>query len=802
MRKKISLGKFLLRSKEALLLKPFCKGALSAASGAVFSRSFGATLLSASLVLGLVFTPALAVAESSNNTITGYTTGAYVRPEAATGNRVNISDGIISGDIYGADSTSGTLTGNSVYITGTPTLNGNLIYGATSQTGAVTGNLVDIRGTVDIKNNTVAGAYSGSNSVQGNLVVIEGAALSTGGKIFGGQTLTGTASNNSVYINTTGNLTTSAISGANSTSGAVSGNIVTIDAVTSAGHISGGSSTSGAVSGNTVTINGGTFAAGGAISGGDSKSGTVSNNTVVINGGTFNSDRISGGHSESGLVTNNHVIINGGTFATGTVITAGSVKNASGTVSGNTLTIDYDSSHLNMTNAHLSGGVLDPTSRAIAAPAHNDALRSGNTLVLKTKTKVGTVTNFENYELHMQNSRDSAMLETTGTGLHLGKDANLRIYLGNKAENLGVGTRIHVFQGTLAGGNLGTSVALQGMSVVNHLTYVADSTSRFFTVTGQSAHPHSITFPEARLASFSFMNQANDLILGQGIASAFDTASKKPKEWVAFSAMSVEDSKYDTKSGTTTGNAEFDGISLVTGTSRVMPFESSQFTLGAYAEVGIGSVETSNNNSNRSIVNTNGDANYYGLGLLGRYSMNNGFYGEGFMRAGILATDLQTQDNKYNIDHDSNSWYYGAGLGVGYKLDLSEKRDMLDVYTRYMWMHLADKSEHIDSQDYNFDAIDSHQVRVGAQYNFLQNSAVSPFIGLAGQYEFDGEAGATIRGDLRTGSPDITGMTGLLELGLRFNPTDTIPTTTSINLEAYTGERKGVSATLDVTYFF
>ena len=711
----------------------------------------------------------------SGGTIFNYTTGAYVQYGTATNNTVKISGGTFNGDIYGADSKSGTLIGNSVYITGaiTPALDGNLIYGATSQTGAVTGNLVDIRGSVDIKNNTVAGAYSGSNSVSGNRVVIAGAALAGAAKIYGGQTLTGSASNNSVYMNTTGTLAGT--------------------------DVAGGYSTSGNVSGNTVVIDNATFTGASSVSGGHSDTGTVSGNTVTINGGTF-AGKVTGGHSKSGTVTGNNLIINGGTFTTGTEITGGSVNTLAGTTSGNTITI-LDASGINA-GAKLSGGSTDTTSRAITS-THNPALRSGNTLVLKDNTKVASVSNFEHYEFHMADSHATAPM-LSADNLHLGTDANLRVYLGNKGDNLGVGERINVFKSTGAGvveGNLGTNVALQGMSVVNHLTYGGvGSGTHYFTITGQSAHPHSVTFPEARLASFAFMNQADDLLVGQGMASAISATTTSPSQWVSFGALSVGKSGYETDSGTT-GDVEFGGMSVVTGVSKIMPAGNGSFLTGAYFEAGTGFIDVDNDNRGQSSVNTNGDSNYYGMGLFGRYE-NNGVYGLGFIRAGVLDTDFETQDNRYQLDYDAKTAYYGAGVSLGYKLELFENRDMLDVYTRYMWTQLAEKDQNLDSQDYTFKAINSHQARIGAQYNFMQNKGFSPFVGIAGQYEFDGESHATIRGNLNTATPDITGFTGIAEIGIRVLPNLKMPVTTSINLEAYLGKREGISTTLDFAYFF
>ena len=125
-----------------------------------------------------------------------------------------------------------------------------------------------------------------------------------------------------------------------------------------------------------------------------------------------------------------------------------------------------------------------------------------------------------------------------------------------------------------------------------------------------------------------------------------------------------------------------------------------------------------------------------------------------------------------------------SGKIFGYQMKLFEARDLLDTYVRYMWTQLSEKDMFLDGQDYHFDAINSHQVRAGSQYNFGHASGLSPCIGVAVQYEFDGEAGSDIRDTLEVERPNITGLTGLVELGIRVLPNKNVPVTLGMNIEA------------------
>jgi len=237
------------------------------------------------------------------------------------------------------------------------------------------------------------------------------------------------------------------------------------------------------------------------------------------------------------------------------------------------------------------------------------------------------------------------------------------------------------------------------------------------------------------------------------------------------------------------------------GTTKGISIDTGNLLLGAYFEAGIGFINSDTNTTIGS-MNTVGNANYYGGGAIVRYAMDNGFYTEGFFRLGAMDNDMQSINESQNFEHASTSMYFGAGVNLGYELDLFKARDMFDIYNRYTWGHLNGTEQNIDNQSYKFDAINSYQLSVGVRYNFIQQSMFSPYIGVAAEYEFDAEANVTIRENIKTVSPNLTGVTGLAELGLRITPSKNLPLTMAINFGGHIGKRNGLETSFDIEWRF
>jgi hypothetical protein len=82
-----------------------------------------------------------------------------------------------------------------------------------------------------------------------------------------------------------------------------------------------------------------------------------------------------------------------------------------------------------------------------------------------------------------------------------------------------------------------------------------------------------------------------------------------------------------------------------------------------------------------------------------------------------------------------------------------------------------------------------------------QDVHVSPYIGAAYEHEFNGRARATTYG-YSIKAPDLTGGTGIGELGLSFKPSATIPLSFDLGVQGYVGKREGVTGSLQAKFEF
>ncbi len=335
-----------------------------------------------------------------------------------TENSVVISGGSFSNTgakeqrIIGAFATNGTLSKNSVNITGgtfnAPATGGMLeIYGAYSINGVVTENKVDIR-NADIKYGMIAGAFSLKGEVCNNIVdIVTDHTVTleqlTDGGIAGGVSSGGYVHHNVVNINGA-NITIDGaiVGGADSasvdevaavfTEGTGNSNIeynevhITNAEIAGDDEILGGSAYNGNAKNNIVEINNavvsGDISEANDIYGADSENGNVSANKVVINNSNVKAN-IYGGCSENGDASKNEVNISGsGTIGTDEIadIVGGASENGKATenkvniTSTETLTIKAD----------ISGGATDDGG---GIAEKNIVTISGSNIVIAGKVK-------------------------------------------------------------------------------------------------------------------------------------------------------------------------------------------------------------------------------------------------------------------------------------------------------------------------------------------------------------------------------------------------------------------------------
>ena len=361
---------------------------------------------------------------AQNNSVTmtngsaNWLLGGYSDSGDASGNRVEVSGGTLSGGVNGGETTSGNATGNSVDFSN---VTATYVQGGYSGSGSATGNSLALHsGTVQ---NNAFGGYvdSGSGEASDNSVTFNGGSVTN--NIYGGMSAAGLAQNNSVIM----------------TNG-------------SANWLLGGYSANGNVIGNSVNV-----------SGGESNSGSATGNIVSISGGTVQSN-VNGGFvaSGSGKATGNIVNISGNAdLSTATV--AGGIS-SSDAFTGNTLNKNSDAAvhiarNFASVNFGYSGnaniGELDstPTGSALSGVTVNtnannvsfDGVISGSGSI--TKTGAGTLI------LSGTNTYSGGTTISAGT-LSIGSDTNIGSgtnTIGNKGTLLLSGNGTYTNDWTLSG---------------------------------------------------------------------------------------------------------------------------------------------------------------------------------------------------------------------------------------------------------------------------------------------------------------------------------------------------------------
>ena len=639
---------------------------------------------------------------------------------------------------------------------------------------------------------------------------------------YGNTNFTDTANDGNIEINgsTFGRVYGGFTAGSNNIATA-NNNTVTLNG-SNIDFVYGGHSGLGSANENIVKIDGGNYDA---VKGGwgysDNANGSANNNKIsIINatinryimggeGGTANYNivkiikstitensgihgwALTGGYASSGNASYNQIIITDSTISGnvyGTYIDAASTQIAN----NNSITITGSSS--NIANANLYG----------YATYSGNAKVSNNTLTLNgwsgsTKSvKNFNSINFDN--INWQNG-ETVLKITAGAKNDL---ANTEIYLNsiaggskiavgdtmtliksNKSVNLGIKKdNIKVKDNFFAG------VATEGTGTAT----VKDDGSIDFKVDTLKANSQIDLVAENRAVAAAFVNQGTDLI-----SDSLDTISRDDNYGVkTFAAVHGNRSKYDVNS-----DIKINGWSVIAGVGNADKFDNgSEFSWGVFYENGSGNYRTYNE-FNNEFFRGDGSLVYNGGGVAARYTNKNGVYTEGSLRAGMLKSDMDNalRDGAGNFyGYESESAYYGAHIGVGKIISLSESSD-LDVYGKFFHTYTEGDSFKVANDEFKFDSINSDRLRIGARITSNKENQFSTYYGLAYEYEFNGDADMTAQG-VRADTQSLQGSSVMAELGFNYQPTPDSPWSFDLNMRGYAGERQGSSFNVQATYTF
>ena len=661
---------------------------------------------------------------------------------------------------------------------------------------------------------------------EGNTLKIEGVKTGTTNlKAYGGYAkgAQGGAVNNRVHVDVknanAGSLDTVVggyASGANA--GAVHHNTLhfsqgaTLKAIM-AGFIDSQTSTAD-VSFNTVTVEGGEVSAdidGGAVYGGRTNGkGKAEHNTVNLLGGTVNGIVV-GGYSDTAPaagvnVANDNTINLYATTVNGAIV-GGAAKDSHGDKVvngiGNTLAV-----HARGAKAHDFLGVQN---LHFYIPAGTTADPAAATML--RLTNVG--------ELSHDNKKDLSNI-------------NVRVGLAGSRPTLHVGDTVSLMKTyKVDGGNskaveianapsLTNAEGMHGISLrykFNLLTREALNEADAATtnadhkrnelvaeVAGIEVNDQTKSLVETRAATTAMINSAADLLTDNGFRAAEEAISAQnlSAKVASVAANAVTNNGFQmwaAQGGSSmrlnSGSyVDAKGWNLNLGFAKQKVAGRNTLTYGPMIEYGRGSYDSYLDGGTHG----DGSMDYLGLGVMAKSKNESGLYVEGSLRAGRVKSDYSGNIDNTGITYDSSSTYYGIHLGVGQEKEL-KGGDTIDTYAKYFYSHQASDTVKISTgETYEFDAVDSHRIRIGARYTKKLSGGSAFYTGLAYEYEFGSEAGATFDG-YSTPSPSLKGSTGILELGYRFAPKNE-RVSYGVNLMGMTGKRKGISGGVQINWAF
>ena len=536
-------------------------------------------------------------------------------------------------------------------------------------------------------------------------------------------------------------------------------NIITVDSGTHTNVYGGWTSGSGSTADsskqkdstlNKVTVSG-TASVNGTVYGGftDVSGGSATGNTVSIDHATVNS--VTGGY---GAVTNNNRINLRGAKVTG-IVTGGTAANAT----GNTLAVSYG---------------------------------------MKT-TEIGDFRGIQNLHFDMEKApmdgTAHTMLKLTNVGGEKKlSDAHIDLRRDGAAEKLKVGDKITLMENTSGGITFGENLTANGTDgVTRDYEFAIASVDKTLiaTVTKTSLGEQSKSFVETRTGASAFLNDGADFMAGAGLDAAKAEAARAAAvpggaAYGLWAGMGGGALRHNTGS-----YVEMKGWNLGVGWARENAVPVGTLTFGPFLEYGRGSYDSYLDDGTHG----DGTSSYIGAGVMAELAMRGGVRVDSALRAGRTKSDYTGL-----ASYDTSNAYYGIQVGAGKDFRVSEAA-AVSAYVRYTYTHTAGASAYLSTgETYEFDAVNSHRVRLGTRWMHGDTAHTQLYAGLAWEYEFDGAAHASYQGD-RTPSPSLKGGSALLELGYRFAPKSS-RVSYDLHLNGWQGKREGITGGVSVKWMF
>lgn len=756
---------------------------------------------------------------------------------SAVNNSVVINQGKVSFGVYGGVSMLGHASGNSVVVSSD--YNGNIpgikggvglisslnnyidiyngnffsVIGGESY-GLSSGNIVDFRGGSTSRDlflsefsrdlGGIIGGYSSIGDSSNNTVNVYWSEIN-GGNVYGG--LGFSAQGNVVFFydgkvkdNPFSEISFGSVVGGMAYGDNANFNYVSILGGEIEGNVYGGQSQTN-VYGNIVNVSGGHIignlsaayinAAGGEakdnhllISGGvmsstvsavhTQENAIVSNNKLEISGGHIFRDVITAHVGPGSHVVDNELLISGGSFF-GDVYLAQAWNSEEFTASNNKITL--------MEDFIITGQVRDTFNANTQLIFHN----------FRGNIYGGIDINFDTFEFIVSKN-----------ALNIIPENALNIYDRYiKLKSIAPGEYFQVGDVSVLLANASWTDSIKGFSgsgVPSGATLLYDfekldsSDSLAVRVVNIRANPQLKSLSESQLGALAFLNQNSDQ-LSIATRSLSDRAKNSDKQWLKFSEVSGGSSRYQTGS-----HVDVSGVSLLTGIARRLGHSS---ILGMFAEGGWSSYNTVNPMGSEPDVRSDGHVNFLGGGLIARHDFKKGAYVDAALRLGQVSTQFDSADISYEAGPTSfqtKALYYGAMLGFGHRWNLGD-RFVLDASSHQVWNRQAGNRVNVsgDPNPVDLHAIQSHRMRGQVRLDY-QGQLLSPYLSLAYEHEFKGQANASVNG-FSVPAPSLQGGTGIGGLGIKIQ-SSLGKSFVHAGIQGFVGKRQGFALMMNAGLVF
>ena len=759
--------------------------------------------------------------------------GGYSFKGDSKNNEVTINGGsVVTANVAGGVTVKGSSEGNTVRIIKSSAAN---VYGGKGDTSSK-GNSVEIsEGTIS---NSVYGGYADNDnngSAEKNKVTI-GAGSKVSGSIYGGYA-NHNANENKVSFSNVAEVGESVLGGY-SLKADSKNNEVTIEGVgVVKAYVAGGVALAGISEGNKVNIahssvNVNVYGGYGAkdsigniisitdgssvnknVYGGYSFKGNSMDNTVTIDNSTVNKN-VYGGYTESDgaiseKIQNNKVIFNNGAKIKGDVY-GGYDKLNKANITNNTLEVvgkgneaksiqNFDKLNFFITKDLIANDtMLKVTDTALINNAEIKAgVELGTKLNENDKINLITAGALKAENITTGTLTDGLINIDKGIKVAIGPDGNKLVGVingttppggggttppggGGTTPPGGGGTTPPGGGGTTPPGGGGTTPPGGGGTTPGAGSLYADADAK--------------SPVETQSAALTMLNLGHDLLTTASYENAALAVDGEEEGSVnPFITMSANNQKLDTGS-----HVDLKAWNMNLGFAKKINNNSGKLIIAPVIEYGRGSYDSYLDNGTHG----DGDAHFWGAGLMAKQLNDDGLYYEGSLRAGRMSTDYQSAVAG-GIKYDSDATYYAAHLGMGKVVQLNDK-DTLDYYGKLFYTRQqGDKVTVGTGATYDFDATTSLRTRLGARYTHQLSEKNAFYAGLAWQHEFDGESNAIVATTLGSASapaPSMKGDTGIMELGWRVNNSDKFELGLGVN--GSVGKQKGVGFNLNLNFSF